>query len=437
MSTITFSGLATGLDTDSIIESLMEIERAPIDALEEDIEYLEAQNETFESFDTILSELYSAIGALDSVSEFNSLSASTSSDSYVKATASSYTKAGTYQVEVVSLAQQQKDVSEEGFASSSEENLSGTITIGDTTLTYEDASLSSLVDVINDADLGVSASIVDDGTEDGLRLVLTADDAETTPEIYAEGSITIDTATNGHTQDGSMAHVVVDGLDIYSSTNTITSAIYGVTLDLVGVNDSGETTYVQVAADTSSIEENVSSFVTAYNEMINFIDEIGEADSTTAGEFRGVERKMQNLVATMVGGDSVYNSLAALGFETDYLTGEISYDSTTLNDALANNLSDLQALFVGDDDTPGIAVQISNYLDELTDSSDGFVATKVENNEDKIDGMEDQIETYEARLEKREETLTAQFTALETLVSELNSQADYLESFFEDYNSDS
>jgi flagellar hook-associated protein 2 len=437
MSTITFSGLATGLDTDSIIESLMEVERAPINALEEDIEYLEAQNETYENFDTILSDLYSAIGALDSVSEFNSLSASTSSDSYVKATAASYTKAGTYQVEVVSLAHQQKDVSTEGFASSTEETLSGSFTIGETTLSYENESLASLADLVNDADLGVSASIVDDGTENGLRLVLTVDEAGSDVEILAEGSITIDTASNGHTQESSKAHVIVDGLDIYSSSNTVTNAIYGVTLNLMSINDAGETTTVQVAADTSSIEENISAFVTSYNEMINFIDDVGGADSSLASEFRTLERKMQSLVGTMVSTDGAYNSLASLGFETDYKTGELSYNSSTLSDALTTSLEDLQALFIGDDDNPGVAVQLSSYLLDMVDSSDGFVATKVGNNEDKIEDMEDQIETYEVRLEKREATLTAQFTALETLVSEMNSQADYLESFFADYNSDS
>lgn len=435
MSTITFSGLATGLDTESIVSSLMEVEHAPVDALESNIEYLESQNETYVSFEEILSSLNSAIGALDSVSEFNSFEATASNDSCVTATASSYTKAGTYSLEIVSLAQQQKDVSAEGFSSSTDESLSGEITVGDITMTYEDMSLATLADQINEAETGVTASIVNDGTSAGLRLVLTADDAETTPKIVATGSITIDTETNGHTQNGSMAHVVVDGLDIYSANNTLTNAIYGVTLNLVGVTDDDETAYITVKADTSSIAENVSEFVSTYNEMLTFIDEINDADSITGGKFRPLERKMQDLLSTIVSGSSTYNSLASLGFETDSKTGELSYDASILSDALQNNLADVQNLFVGGSDNSGVAKQLSSYLEEQLSSS-GFISTKTENNEAKIARLEEDIESMETRLEKREETLNAQFSALETLVSTLNTQADFIESFFETYNTD-
>lgn len=430
MSQVTFGGLATGLDTEAIVSSLMEVERAPVDALENDIEYLETQNETFDSFDAILSDLNSAISALDTASEFNSYNATTSSDDYLQASASSYTKPGTYQVEVVSLAQQQKDVSSEGFADSSTEELSGTITIGDEEISYDDVSLSQLADIVNEADTGVTASLVNDGTENGLRLVLTANDAETTPEILATGSITIDSASNGHTLDGSMAHVVVDGIDIYSANNTITEAIYGVTLDLVGLNEPGETSFVKVAPDTSSIEENVAAFVSSYNEMLTFIDELSAADSATGSEFRSLERKIQGMLTTTVSGATQYDSLASLGFETDSKTGELSYDASILNDALLNNLEDVQALFVGDDNSPGVAAQLSDYLSEQLSPTSGFVATKTASNDTTIERKQESVESMEARLAKREETLNAQYVAMELLVAELNSQADYLDSFF-------
>lgn len=434
MSTITFSGLATGLDTESIITSLMEVEHIPIDNLESDIDYLESQNETYTSFEEILANLNSAVSTLDSTARFNSFAATTSNDDCVTATASSYTKAGTYKLEVVSLAQQQKDVSTEGFSSSSDASLSGEMTIGEVQITYTEMSLSTLADEINAADTGVTASIVNDGTTNGLRLVLTADDAATTPDIVATGSITIDTETNGHTQDGTLAHVVVDGLDIYSENNTLTDAIYGVTLNLVGVNDD-DVTYIRVAADTSSIEENVSGFVSAYNEMLTFIEDVKTADSSTGGKFRPIARKMQDLLSTMVTGNESFNSLASLGFETDSETGELSYDASTLSDALINNIEDLQSLFVGSSDNPGVAKQISTYLQNQLSSS-GFIDTQTASNDEKIARFEASIETMEARLEKREETLTAQFSALETLVSTLNTQADFIESFFETYNSD-
>jgi len=436
MSTVSFGGLATGLDTESLITSLMEVERSPITSMETDIEYMETQNETFEEFNAILTDLNDAIGALDTVSEFSSWSVTTSNnqDSF-QATTSSYAKAGSYQVEVLNLAQQQKDVSNEGFSSSTEETLSGTIKIGDTVLEYDNVSLGTLADLVSDSGSGVRANIIDDGTENGLRLVFTAEDAETTPDILAMGSINIDTATNGHTLEGSMAHVIVDGVDMYSGSNTLTGAIYGVTLDLTGVNDSGETSYVQVSSDTSSIAEKVDLFVAAYNEMLTFVDEVNTADSTTGSAFRTVTRKMQNLISTQVGGSSGFTSLAAVGFESDSQTGELSYDSSTLSDALATNFVDLQMLFVGDDDSAGVAKQISSYLNAQLSTVDGFTATKTGSNDEQMERVQDNIDRMETRLEKREETLTAQFTAMELLVSELNSQAAYLESFFAEESS--
>lgn len=436
MSTVSFGGLATGLDTESLITSLMEVERAPITNMETDIEYMESQNETFEEFNDILTNLNDAIGGLDSVSEFSSWSVTSSNneDSF-QATTSSYAKAGSYQVEVINLAQQQKDVSNEGFAGSTAETLSGTITIGDTVLEYENISLGALADLVSDSDSGVLANIIDDGTENGLRLVFVAEDAETTPEIRATGSINLDTATDGHTLEGSMAHVVVDGVDMYSGSNTLTGAIYGVTLDLTGVNASGETSYVQVSSDTSSIAQKVDLFVTAYNEMLTFVDDVATADSSTGSEFNSVTRKMQNFISTQVGGSSGFTSLAALGFESDSKTGELSYDSLTLSDALSSNLDDLQLLFVGDGDSDGVAKQLSSYLNAQLSTVDGFSAIKTDSNEDQAERIQDNIDRMETRLEKREETLTAQFTAMELLVSEMNSQADYLESFFAEDNS--
>ncbi|SDD74160.1 flagellar filament capping protein FliD [Desulfuromonas thiophila] len=435
MSTITFSGLATGLDTESLISSLIEVERAPVTLLESKVEYLEARNETYSNCNTLLGELASAVNAFDSASDFNSWQVLTASSAPFSATVGGYAKAGSYQVEVLSLARQQKDISAEGFVSSTTAELSGSLIIGETTLTYENQSLMDLADLINDADTGVTASIIDDGSDAGLRLVLTADNAATTPDILGSGSISIDSARDGHTLEGSLARLMVDGIEITSDSNTVTGAIYGVSLDLTGLSSDGAQ-LVQVKSDPNAIVEKIDSFVSTYNEFLTFIDEASAADSSLGTTFRGIERKLQTLLSNRSSTSGSYNSLAALGFTTDSKSGELSYDSTTLSTALSTNLSDLQSLFVGDADSPGLAKQISSYLDDQLDSSTGFSASRIASNDANIERLNTSIERMETRLEKREETLTAQFNALELLVSELNSQSEYITSFFEKYNDD-
>jgi flagellar hook-associated protein 2 len=80
--------------------------------------------------------------------------------------------------------------------------------------------------------------------------------------------------------------------------------------------------------------------------------------------------------------------------------------------------------------------RLDDYMTEQLSSTSGFLVTKKETIDDAISRLDDSIALMETRLEKRQETLEAQFTAMETLISSLNSMQEYLEGFFEDYNSD-
>ncbi|MBN2428527.1 MAG: flagellar filament capping protein FliD [Deltaproteobacteria bacterium] len=424
MSTISFSGLASGLDTESIISSLMEIEQAPVTALEEDQEYLETKLEAYTSFDTYLDALNSAVKALDSTSELNAYSATLSSDE-ISTSVSSIAKEGSYNIEVVSLACQQKDIADEGFGDTTTADLSGSITIGEETLEYENVSLSDLVETINSGEYGISASLINDGTEDGYRLILTADQSGSEIDIVATGSITLDTVTDGHTREGSQAHIVVDNIDIYSNSNSIDTAVNGVTLELLDTTE-GDTITLNVSTDSDAVVEKVESFVTAYNDVIAYIADQSASDWGSDSEFRSVKRKLQNFISTQIGVEGSFSSLTELGLETDYETGQLTLDTEILSDAIEEDFESFQSLFLGDDDTDGIAVRMADYMAEITDSDTGILAVKEDSTEDNIDRIEEQIERLELRLEKRQENLEAQFTALETLLSELNTTSDYL-----------
>ena len=430
MSTITFSGLASGLETEEIISAIMAVESEPLENLESDKEYFETQLDTFSSFNDILNSLQDAVDDLDTVKELGAYEGTVSGDEVVSVSTSSDAVAGSYEVEVLNLAQTQKDVSSEGFADVSDESLSGTLTIDGTEISYDSVSLSQLIDLINDEDTGYAASMINDGTEDGWRLVLTGESASDSADILGTGSIAIDTASSGHTRDAALAHVQIDGIDVYSENNTITDGIYGVTLDLLDSSSEGEISYVTVASDSETMIDKVNAFVSAYNEMVSFIDETAESGSSSSYDLSTVARKMRNYISNQFSGDSTFNSLASLGFETDYESGELSIDSSTLSDALEDDFDSVMTLFTGDGEEEGIFTQMFSYLDEQTDSIDGFYAIRKKSLNAKISRIEDSIDRMEIRLEKREETLTAQYEALELLMSEMNSSADYLTSYF-------
>ncbi|MBN2645749.1 MAG: flagellar filament capping protein FliD [Desulfuromonadaceae bacterium] len=428
MSEITFGGLATGLDTDSIIEALMEIERQPVEALENDLSYYESETTAFAKLNTLLGTLQDSVEAMDTIKEISAFSATASDSSLLTATTDSSASAGTYHIEIVSLAESQKDVSSEGFADTSSATLSGTLTIGDTTIDYSEVSLKELAKMVNNADAGMSATIINDGTENGYRLVLTGDQAGVTTEIVGTGSISIDTATDGHTYDASQAHIILDNVDIYSNDNTLTEAISGVTLDLLEAEE-GKILTLTVESDTDAIESAMDDFVDAYNDIIGWMSDQSDSDWGSDSVLRSLKSKMQVFLTTRLFDNGSFSSLASIGFKTDFETGEISIDSSTLSDALSSDLDSVLSLFAGNESagSDGIADLFADFLDDQTSSVDGIYARRKKSNDEKSERINSRIEMMELRLEKREENLREQYTALENLVSELNTQLSYIE----------
>ncbi len=429
MSSVTFSGLASGLDTDSIVESLMEIESEPITQLENDIEYYEAETDAYAELDSLLDTLLTSVEKLDTADDLTTISANSTNEDILTATTTSIAMTGTYHITVESLAEAQKDVSDEGFEDTSTESLTGSLTIGDTTIDYDSVSLTDLVEMINDADAGVEATIINDGSEENpYRLRISGSEAGVTTEISGTGSIEIDTLTDGHTYDASQAHIVVDNIDIYSSSNTIAGAVPGVTLNL-NDSDSSDEIVLTVESSTNDIASKIEDFVDSYNTIMEWISaqSDNEVDWANDSSLRGLKRKLQSFISKEISSAGNYTSLASIGLETDYSTGELSFDSSVLSEALSEDPDSVIALLGGTDDDDGIADKMVSYLDAETDSTDGLYARRSNSNDETIDRLNDQIEKLEARLEKREETLLAQFSAMEELISEMNTMSSYLD----------
>lgn len=430
---ITFGGLATGLDTESIVSTLMEIERQPLTRLESDKEYLASRLEAFSTFQTKLTALESAAEAMNSTEDLGSYSVTAGSNTYFSTSVSSTTEAsaGDFHVEVVSLAQVQKDVSG-GYSDRSTGIFSGgSITINGTTeITIANNSslndIKSAINAANDSDeTGVSASIITDGSN--YRLVLTGTDANTSFSLSTSG-ITDGTTALGfsNTQAAQSAEIIVDGITITSSSNSFENAIPGITIDLLKENEAGESTSVAVATDYTGIKNKLQAFATAYNSIIDFFSDQQDADWGHDPSFRLVKSKLQGLLVSNVGGNGTYNHLIDLGFESDSKTGKLSIDTDKLTDALSEGYSDVEFLLLGDDSTTGILDQFTSYLDNWTDSYDGLYAAKKSSYDTSVRSLDATIQRMELRLEQREKTLNTQFAAMEELVSSLNTTSTYI-----------
>ncbi len=440
MATISFGGLATGLDTNTLISQLMALERKPLERLENDKSYLSSRLEAFSELNDKLKALTTAFESMDSADELAAYSATTSSSEYIGISASSSAQAGSFEVEVQTLARQQKSITASSYASKTEGNFgSGTITIttdsGSTDITYSTGdSLSDIMEAINAANTGddatgVAASIINDGS--GYRLVLTGEDAETdfTAAVVDDGSGTYDLSAINTSQTAQLATIKVDGVTMTSKNNTFTEAIPGVTLTLNKVNAAGEVTRVDISTDTSAVKAKIDKFVSAYNSILTFIDDQADASWGKDSSLQTVKRNLQNMLVTKVDGSGDYNYLVDLGFKTDEKTGKLSVTSSTIETAIKNNLEDVEKLFVGESGVTGIADLFKDYLDSATDSTNGIYASRKAGTENNISRIEDNILSIEARLVQREATLRAQFSAMELLVSNMNSVSSYLSAF--------
>ncbi len=446
---ISFSGLATGMDTNALIDSLMGIERAPLARLEVDKSWQSNRLAAFKELDTKLNSFLGSVKTLSDREQYFKQKVSTSSTTFFTATASNDAIPNTnYQVEVQSLAQLQKSYSNAvdglgndiGFSSKSDAIL-GTgdvvVTVGTTdhtiTLDSENNSLEGLMTAINDADIGVTAAIVNDGTTNPYRLTLTAQDVESTFSVNTTG------LTGGSesfqdfeiSQAATQAHIQVDGLDIYSNSNTIADAIPGVTLDLAKA-ELGTKTQVNVNADSSAVSANINAFVTGYNSVMSFITGQSTMGDTEGGILGGdsglnsIKRHLQDMLTNFVDNNGSFKTLSQLGLETQK-NGTIIVDSTVLNEAIDNDLDGLVSLLGGEEDgNGGVAKQFEDYLSGMTNSNSGMLAGREESINANIEKMESRITQMELRLVKREETMKKQFLAMEQLVSVMNAQSSFL-----------
>lgn len=439
---ISFGGLSTGLDTNGIIDQLMNVERLPIVRYEKDKTWLNNKLAAFTELDGLLKSFNASIADLDDSESLLKRSISTDSSDFFSATVSSDATPGAgYDVEVVSLAKVQKSITDNNFASKEDKTFgTGTLTLTvdgtdfEIAIDSENNSLSGIVEAINDSDSGVNASIINDGDlTEPYKLVLTGENVAvdfSLASTLSGGSTTIGTLST--TQAASRAHIKVDTTDIYADSNTLTEAIPGVTLNLLQEQETaGDTTSINVSLDTGAIKSTIKAFASGYNGVISFISGQSAIGETDAGILAGdsgintIKRHLQDMLTHRFENSGTLSSLSELGFQTQK-DGTLKVDDEILSEAVSTNVDSVVTLLVGENDEDGLAAQFTEYLTNMTDSSTGMLKGRKDSTTTNVARIDARIEMMELRLEKRETMLRSQFTAMELLVGNLNSQSSYL-----------
>ncbi|MGY1619508.1 flagellar filament capping protein FliD [Geodermatophilus sp. SYSU D00691] len=445
MATASISGLVSGLDTSTLISQLMSLEARPQNLLKTKLSDTKADATAYRDINTTFDALRTAAEALGKATTWGAAKASSSSTGIVATSAAGATP-GALSFDVTAVATSHSVLSDRTWTTATDPvGLASplTITKGGTAKTVtlgSSATLSDAVTAINNAGAGVTAAAVKTTTGYRLQLTSTTSGAAGSFTFNAAGGPTTDFPTLTQGADATI-HVgpVGGGYDVTSATNTFSDLMPGTA---VTVNQTGKAG-VTVTSDPDAVATAVQNLVTAANNVLSEIakhtDSSTDSKAVLKGDtvLQGLTGKVLDAVAFAIGADG---SSARAGIQLTR-DGQIAFDKTAFVDklkadpALVQRLVDGQAAADpdgvpgnGDELTavPGVAQRLLAVATAATDSTTGTLTLMARSEDSLAEDIQDQIDAWDLRLEQRQATLTAQFTAMETVLSKLNSQSSWL-----------
>jgi len=447
MPSITSAGIGSGLDITGIVQQLVAAEAAPVETR---IGQLEARTvsklSAFGSLKSALADFRDKLEIMNTMTSFLKRKASSGNEDLFTVSATEAALPAKYSVEVAQLAQAQK-LTSGAFVDADTIVGTGTLTVAvgalsfDVEITAENNTLSGIRDSINAAadNAGIAATIVN--ADAGSYLILTADktgstNAMTVTQAGGDGglsSLEYDPGSGLYALSESQAAqdsiVRIDGFDVLGDTNSVTGAIDGITLDLVAAN-AGNPATLTVENDDDVVKQTIKDFVESYNVLIDTFDQLTDfdAESETAAPLigdatiRSIREQIRREFSTAVSNsDLPFTTLSEIGLETQ-LDGKLNLVEEDLSDVVAADFNQIGQLFAA---TDGFAVRLFSLVETFL-ASDGIIETKTEGLESKIDEFSEQRDALGERLASLETRLLRQFTALDSLISQLSSTSNFL-----------
>lgn len=363
---ISIDGLVSGMDTTSIVQQLIDLEKRPIALKQTKQDDLATQKLAWQEINTKLLAIETAAGKLNTVSNFAARAATFANNnatggSVLSVTPGSSSVVGSFGVKVTQIASAQKSAQDQTYASiSTAVGAVGTLTVNDGTAhnisLTAGMTLDQIRNAINTSGAAVNATIINSGTtaSPAYQIIMTGDDTGAANSFTATASLSVGTLSFTDTVAAQDALMTVDGVAITKSSNTVTDVIEGATLNLSTVG-SGTIT---MAANVDGIVSNIKDFVAAYNDATALIKThtTYNQDNNTKGALFGnatlntIYNQIRSIMTTAISGADVtdtntLSSLAQIGIKNDN-ENIMAVDETKLRDALKNNFAQTQNLFV-------------------------------------------------------------------------------------------
>ncbi len=473
MATITSLGVGANLDLATLLTKLETAESQPLVALQAKAKSYTSKLSAYGTIQSALGTLQAAAKKLGDPTLFQSVTGTPTVSGILSASSTDVSSAGSYTIDVSQLAQAQTLVSA-GQVDTKTAIGSGKITIdfgaitGGTlngatgqytgaaftadasqpaksiTIDSSNNTLEGIRKAINDANAGVTAAIVSDGSGAPNRLVLTstATGEKSSMRISVDGDAALQGLLNNdpagtqnlkQTAAAQNAKLNVNGIDVTSATNTVKDAIQGTTLTLVGTGKTG----LAMKENSAGVKTAINDFVKAYNSLQSTAKTLTAYDATTKtaaalvgdSTLRNLQTRIrQALTAPQAGGVNDMKVLTEIGvaFQKD---GTLAVDSDKLDKALGANLKGVANLFSSaTGSTGGYGKQIDAIVTDLNANalkvaSDGVTST--------IKKLDDQYDAMQVRVDSTVDRYRKQFNQLDVLIGKLNNTKSYLTQQFD------
>jgi flagellar hook-associated protein 2 len=448
MAGTTVSGVGSGIDTQAIVKSLVDAERAP----KQDQINTQSQKATttLSSIGKIQAALDAFRGALASMGTDNSFSGLTGSSSNEKVatmTAGQGASNGTFSLVVTQLAQPSKlsTVSYAGGQSTvvNKTDRATTLTISQSGKNFDlsvppGATLQQVRDSINSqfSTAGLSANILTDSN--GSRLILTSTNGGEGTDLTMSGNSGIDT---GYTvvDKPQNAEYTIDGIAAVSKTNDISDAVSGVSIKLLSVspltdstNPDGprSATTISVSTSTTALKSGVKGFVDTYNALLKAMTAETAVTKDAAGNpvaatltgdatMRSLQTAIRNEFNAL-SGNGTFKSLAQFGIGTDQSSGMLTIDDKQWDKAMQTNAADINSIFSG---KTGLLARLTAATEDYAKPSTGILATRSASLSDSLNDLTKQQSDLDERIATLQTSLTNKYAAMDSLVAQLRQQS--------------
>ncbi|MDK9557307.1 flagellar filament capping protein FliD [Marinobacter sp. M216] len=453
MAGISSLGAGSGIFSADLVDKLVNAERQPTELrLNRRENEAESKISAFGALRSALEALKTPLETLASSEGLKALTATSTNESVAAVNVDPATASrGSYSINVTQLAQAQS-LASATFADTDTTTVgTGTLTFTvngvstDVTVDGSNNTLQGLADSINDSGAGLSAGIVDTGS--GFRLVLSSDESGLQNAIQvsvadSDGNSTDASGLSQFAFDGTASNLTetvaaqdalleVNGIAVSRSSNNVENVVEGITFDIRSLGAST----IKVERDPDEVAGRVQEFIDKYNALKDVINKASgySAGSGSSGilsgdsTIRNIERDLRSAFTAIPAGmeNSSVRTLADLGIKTDPSTGRLEFDDSVFKEKLESDPQAVTALLSEQNGTNGIAGQIEASIENYL-ASDGAISSRTEGLNRTLDDIQEQRDRLDLRMQTYRERLVAQFSAADSLISQLNSTGNYV-----------